>query len=171
MDDTTTRRADLVRKRREDEHFNLFARLSNVSAASRRQGQRLLQHGGGLSIVEWRVLWDLAEAGPMTIREMSEIQRTDHSLLSRALPDIRAKGLVRIDRDPGDGRQMIVTLTDAGRAAYDGAAPIMERRRAAVREVLSEEDIRTFVSLIGRFEDFLAIPIETLLDGRTEPAR
>ena len=53
---------DRIRARQSREDTNLFSRLPAVYAASRTQGQRCLQHGGGLSIVEWRTLRDLAEA-------------------------------------------------------------------------------------------------------------
>jgi len=117
-----------------------------------------------LSIVEWRTLWDLAEAGPLTIRDLAAIQRADHSLLSRALPDIRDKGYVTMHRSASDGRQTIVKLTPKGRAAYERAAPVMARRRAALREVFSEEEIRTFAGFLDRLEEFLRIPADKIAE-------
>ena len=103
----TERKRDLekIRARQAREDLNVFSRLPSVYAASRKQGQHLLQIGGGLSIMEWRVLWDLHEVGPMTIRDLAKVQRADHSLLSRALPDMRRKGYVEMQRDTDDGRQ------------------------------------------------------------------
>ena len=155
--------AERIRQRRKRADQNLFARLPATYAASRMQGRRFLQAAGGLSIVEWRVLWDLCEAGPMSIRDMAEIQRTDHSLLSRALPEMRKKGLVTMRRDSADGRQMVVAVTEAGRSAYDRAAPIMQRRRAALRAHFTPEEIETFVGLLDRLEAFLRIPVDDIL--------
>ncbi|MCO6381401.1 MarR family winged helix-turn-helix transcriptional regulator [Oceanicola sp. 502str15] len=160
--------AGQVRSRMEREGLNIFSRLPAVYAASRRQGQRFLQIGGGISIVEWRTLWDLHEAGPMTIRDLSSIQRSDHSLLSRALPDMRDKGYVTMHRDSRDGRQTIVQITDKGCAAYERAAPIMARRRAALRETFSEEEIRTLAGFLDRLEDFLRIPVEQIIDKEVQ---
>lgn len=155
-----------ISARKKREHTNLFARLPSAYAASRKQGQRLLQIGGGLSIVEWRTLWELAEVGPMTIRDLAEVQRADHSLLSRALPEMRRKGYVTMARDARDGRQTIVTLTAEGRAAYDRAAPVMACRRAALREEFTEAEIHTFVGFLDRFEEFLRRPIETIVEDK-----
>lgn len=149
--------------RRAFEDLNVFSRLPAVYAASRKQGQRFLKIGGGLSIVEWRTLWDLFEAGPMTIRELAALQRTDHSLLSRALPAMREKGFVSMVQDDSDKRQTLVALTQTGRAAYERAAPIMARRRAALREVMSEDELRTLISLLTRLEEFLQIPADDIL--------
>ncbi|WP_165351966.1 MarR family winged helix-turn-helix transcriptional regulator [Salipiger sp. IMCC34102] len=160
---------DPIRGRIAREHLNIFSRLPPVYTASRQQGAKFLARCGNLSTVEWRTLWDLHEAGPMTIRQLAVIQRADHSLLSRALPDMRRKGLVTMARDRSDGRQTIVKLTPAGRAAYDRAAPVMARRRAALAEVFSAEEIRAFVGYLDRLEAFLRLPVETHFETEETP--
>ncbi len=157
------RDTDRIEARRARENYNVFSRLPAVYAASRVQGQHLLQIGGGLSIVEWRTLWDLHEVGPMTIRDLASIQRSDHSLLSRALPEMRRKGFVTMNRSAEDGRQTIVALTEAGRKAYEQAAPVMARRRAALREAFSEKELAEFVGYLDRLDVFLRSPIEDIL--------
>lgn len=158
------RDVERIEARRAREDFNVFSRLPALYAASRTQGQHLLQIGGGLSIVEWRTLWDLHEVGPMTIRDLASIQRSDHSLLSRALPEMRRKGYVTMSRSEEDGRQTIVALTQAGRDAYDRAAPTMARRRAALREVFSEQELAEFVGYLDRLDAFLRRPIEEIIE-------
>ncbi len=160
--------AGQIRARMEREGLNIFARLPAVYAASRTQSRKFLEIGGGLSVVEWRTLWDLHEAGPLTIRDLSAIQRADHSLLSRALPDMCHKGFVTMHRDTEDGRQTIVQATAKGREAYEKAAPVMARRRAALREVFSEEEIRTFAGFLDRLEDFLRRPVSEILDKEVQ---
>jgi DNA-binding MarR family transcriptional regulator len=158
------RDVERIKARQARESFNIFSRLPAIYAASRTQGQHLLQIGGGLSVVEWRTLWDLHEVGPMTIRDLASTQRSDHSLLSRALPEIRRKGYVTMRRSEEDGRQTIVALTGAGRAAYERAAPIMKRRRAALREIFSEQELAQFVEYLDRLDVFLRTPIEEIIE-------
>lgn len=147
-----------IKARQTREDTNVFGRLSSIYAASRKQAQRLLNSCGDLSIVEWRTLWDLHDAGPMTITDLASTQRADHSLLSRALPQMQRKGLVAVRRATEDGRQTIVTLTSAGQRAYDRAAPVMARRRAALRDVFSEDEIADFVGYLDRLEGFVHRP-------------
>ncbi len=165
---TTTNERDMerIRARQAREDFNVFSRLPAVYAAARTQGQNLLQIGGGLSIVEWRTLWDLHEVGPMTIRDLASTQRSDHSLLSRALPEMRRKGYVTMNRSQEDGRQTIVTLTQVGRDAYERAAPTMARRRAALREYFTEQELAEFVGYLDRLDTFLRMPIEEMLENK-----
>ncbi|MCT4371837.1 winged helix-turn-helix transcriptional regulator [Yangia mangrovi] len=163
MTNATKRDSARIAARQAREDHNLFSRLPAIYAASRSQGQQFLQRGGELSIVEWRTLWDLHEVGPMTIRDLAATQRADHSLLSRALPEMRRKGYVTMRRDEDDGRQTIVEIAPAGRAAYHRAAPVMARRRAALREVFSEEEIGVFVGYLDRLESFLRRPVDEVL--------
>lgn len=163
MKQTVDRENVLVENRRKREAHNVFSRLPAIYATSRTQGQRLLQHCGGLSIVEWRTLWDLNEVGAVSIRDLAKIQRTDHSLLSRALPDMKRKGFVEMRRSEVDARQMLVELTDIGRAAYEEAAPIMRSRREALRKKFTTEEIEEFVGYLDRLEDFFNIPIENII--------
>lgn len=163
MNKPTDRQKALIENRSKREAHNIFSRLPAIYAASRAQGQRLLQQGGGLSIVEWRTLWDLNEVGSASIRDLAMIQRTDHSLLSRALPGMRSKGFVEMHRSEEDGRQMLVELTDVGRAAFEKASPIMRKRREAIRSEFTPEEIEEFVSYLDRLEGFFKKPIDNFL--------
>ncbi len=139
-----------------------------VYAASRLQGQRLLRAAGGLSIVEWRVLWDLVEAGPMTIGDMAEIQRIDPSQLSRALPGMRKKGFVVMRQDNRDGRQVLVDIAPAGAAAHEKARPTMQRRRASLKAAFSDTEITQLLNLLDRFETLCREPTEQILEQELE---
>ena len=158
--------AQRIHERKMREAQNPFARLASTCAASRKQSQQILQSIGDLSIVEWRILWDLIEAGPLTIRELTEIQRNDHSLLSRALPHMKKKRLVSMQRDTDDGRQIIVEISDLGHKAYERAAPTMKRRREALNAVYTPQEIVTFIDFIDRLDQFLNLPIDTFLEEK-----
>ncbi len=151
-----------VRRRRET--ANLFSRVSATYAASRSQAQRLLKAGGGLSIVEWRILWDVLEAGPITVRELADLQKSDHSLISRILPKMVKSGLITLTRDTKDGRQTLVDLTQQGIASYEKAAPVMAKRRAALLKHFSKEEIDQWVAYLDRFDHFCRLSVDEILD-------
>ncbi|MEJ6390509.1 hypothetical protein [Gymnodinialimonas ulvae] len=67
---------------------NLFARLSAASLTSRVKAHRVPKSAFELPFTEWPSLWDLEEAGPLSVTEMAAIQRTDHALISRAIHGI-----------------------------------------------------------------------------------
>ena len=150
---------DRYNARRLTQERNLFGRLQAAALASRTQAKRLLRSAGNLSITEWRVLWDLAEAGPLTVTEMASIQRTDHALISRTIPPMIEKGYIATTTGTRDRRTSLVTLTPAGRAVFEETAVIMSQRRAALSTAFSEADLDVFLGLIDRFEQFVEDPI------------
>lgn len=160
-DHTGDCRRTRMAQRKADQDANLFGRLLAVATASRGQAQRLLQGASDLSITEWRILWDLAEAGPLSVQDMASIQRTDHSLISRTLSAMRQKGLVQAVRNGQDKRQSLVDMTQTGRHAFDSAAPVMKRRREALAAAFPDGDLDDFLALLTRFEAFLKQPIDT----------
>ena len=160
MDHKSQSRAARVAARKTIQDKNLFGRLSAAAIASRGHAKRFLQLGGGLSITEWRILWDLQQAGPLSVQDMASIQRTDHSLISRALPVMRKKGFVKTAPNAEDKRQSLVELTPGGARAFEIAAPIMKTRRDSLSETFAPHEIATFLKLLDRFEEHLDQPIE-----------
>ena len=155
---------DRIEKRRAFEAKNPFSLMDTAHHAARQQGLHILQKTAGLTTVEWRVIWDLHEAGPMTIRDLAQIQRSDPSLISRVLPRMERKGFVRMTRGAKDARQVVVDLDSAGRSAYAAASPAMKRRREALRNSFSEQELATLIDLLTRLEDVLRAPVDSILE-------
>lgn len=162
MDSEVKSRAARVAARKASQDKNLFSRLSATTIASRSEAQRLLQSTGGLSITQWRILWDLHEAGPLSVQDLASIQRTDHSLISRALPVMREKGYVTTAPNAEDKRQSLVEMTPEGTAAFKIAAPTMLRRRTRLASTFTPEEYSMFLHLLNRFEASLGQPTDDL---------
>lgn len=148
-------RAARVASRCGNQDANLFLRLLAASTASSVQAQRLLKLTGELTITEWRILWDTVEAGPLSVQDIALIQRSDHSLISRALPAMRNKGYITTKRSAEDKRNSLVHVTAKGRRAYERSAPIMKARRRALAKAFTADEMETFLELITRFETHL----------------
>lgn len=164
MQQSEIERQKRLQNRINSEAKNLFSRLPVVFAASRAQYQKLMRYAGDLSITEWRTLWDLNEVGSLSVAELALLQHTDHSQVSRNLPAMRNKGWITMRRSQVDGRQMVIELTDAGKAVYENAAPVFRRRRERVRQAFSEEEMATLLSLLERVETELKLPISVLIE-------
>ena len=152
-------RSSPAKVRELEQNRNLFGRISAAYLSSRMQAQRMLKSAGDLSITEWRVLWDLAEAGPLTVTEIANIQRTDHALISRAIPAMKRSGYITTSVSKTDRRQSLIALTPVGREAFEQTSTVMSARRAALANVFSQEELNTFLSFIDRFETFVNSPL------------
>ncbi|MFD4638820.1 MarR family winged helix-turn-helix transcriptional regulator [Lentzea sp. NPDC058436] len=68
---------------------------------------------------------------PSTASQLAGAERVKPQSMAKTLTSLHEQGLIRRAADPNDGRRQLITLTDEGRAAAQGA-------RAARNERLTE---------------------------------
>jgi DNA-binding MarR family transcriptional regulator len=84
-----------------------------------------------LTLPERSALSRVARGGPMTATALAKQEQISPQSIGATLATLEHRGLIERSPDPGDGRRIIVTLTEAGRAAVDA-------KRAARNAKLSE---------------------------------
>jgi DNA-binding MarR family transcriptional regulator len=86
---------------------------------------RQLQSDSGLSLADYDVLVQLTDSAQGRLRpyELQRLLQWEQSRLSHHLSRMHRRGLVARDECTNDGRGTYITLTDAGRAAIESAAP------------------------------------------------
>jgi DNA-binding MarR family transcriptional regulator len=71
--------------------------------------------------------------------------------ITQRLDRLEEKGLITRERSESDGRAVVVTLTDAGRAALDTALPDHLETEHRMLEGLSDDDRAVLAGLLRRF--------------------
>lgn len=87
-----------------------------------------------MSLAEGRVLYELAHRDSSTAGEIARDLGMDAGYLSRILRGFDAKSYLVKQPSPNDGRQTLLSLTDAGHTAF---APINQRSREGVGAMLN----------------------------------
>ncbi len=113
----------------------------------------------GLTYPQYLVMLVLWENSGVTISELGTRLTLDSGTLTPLLKRLEAAGFVKRERDAGDERRVLVSLTDAGRRLREAAATIPERILCAT--LCSIEEIQ---SLTGRLQDLRS----TLESARSE---
>ncbi|WP_282018949.1 MarR family winged helix-turn-helix transcriptional regulator [Salegentibacter mishustinae] len=67
--------------------------------------------------------------------------------LSRILKTMEDKGLIVRKKNPKDGRSVLIYLTDFGREMREYSKKVVLRFDDAVKENVSEEDLKTFIEV------------------------
>lgn len=117
-----------------------------------------LRRDSGLTHFEYFTLAMLSEAPHRTLRMTGLAQRTNATLarLSHVVSRLEARGLVRRDQCPEDGRATNAVLTPAGWDAVVAAAPgHVATVLANVVDPLSEGDVADLDRVMGRILDVL----------------
>ncbi len=111
-------------------------------AASRAviQAYRPLLDEAGLTYPQYLVLLVLWQRGPQPVKALGTALQLDSGTLSPLLKRLEAAGLVRRDRQSGDERSVLVTLTPAGADLEVRARDIPRRAACAASLPLHELD-------------------------------
>ena len=73
----------------------------------------------GLGSTQWYVLYQLANDGPTMQRDLGRMLQVERATLSGIVAALVRKGLVDQVPGPGDQRQRVLRLTDAGARLWD----------------------------------------------------
>jgi DNA-binding MarR family transcriptional regulator len=84
---------------------------------------------GGLTFPETSALARLERGGPATAAALARQEQISPQSMGATLSGLRGRGLVARAPDPGDGRRILLSLTDAGRRA------LRDRRTARVGQL------------------------------------
>ncbi|WP_020658436.1 MarR family winged helix-turn-helix transcriptional regulator [Amycolatopsis benzoatilytica] len=89
---------------------------------------------GGLTYSQIRLLGAVEDIQPATQHQLAQAMAVSDPAVSRALRPLEAAGLVEIRQDPDHARRRLVTLTEAGLAAFrESGKPLQDELRTALR--------------------------------------
>lgn len=122
----------------------LLKKVMQISA------QPIQRNTGKFVCGEMFALGRLDHGGPATPGELARTSGTTTAHVAKMLRSLEAKGDIRRDADPEDGRRVLVSITEAGRKRLRDRAEEVHRQTAQLLEALGEDDAREFVRLLSR---------------------
>lgn len=133
-----------------DDEQRVWRQLLHMTTRLDAALNRDLQRTCGLSRADYDVLVVLSEAddGRRRTFQLVEDLQWEQSRLSHHVARMERRGLVRRDDCPTDRRGAYVVLTDAGRAAIEGAAP---EHAATVRRLVFDRVDAGELATVGAF--------------------
>ena len=124
--------------------------LWQLQAAARGPVVRVCEAEFGITRREWRMLAQLGQGEGLASSALAERAGLDRAQTSRAVSALVQKGLVVRTPRPGNRREVLLHLTERGRALY---AALLSRVAAINQEllsVLSETEGATLDALVQR---------------------
>jgi DNA-binding MarR family transcriptional regulator len=129
----------------DDEHQESWRVFAKAMVKLRWALECQLQHGAGLSFIEYHALARLSENPGNTMRmsELAEVTDASLSRLSHLIKRLERRQLVRREPDPADGRFTNAVLTRAGlRLLTDSAPAHVAKVRELVIDALTPAELR-----------------------------
>jgi len=125
----------------------LIGAISNILSIG---GSRLYRRAYNIGLTEWRLMWVLAIAPPITAQRASQIMGLDKAAVSRAVAALERRGLVQIEPDPSDSRQRIIELSETGSELHGRIMIIAKERERRLLAPFTKEEVRTLAGLLRR---------------------
>lgn len=117
--------------------------------------------GSAYALTEARVIFELAQRGTATAADLGRDLAIDAGYLSRLLAGLDRRGLLRRRPSEADGRQILLSLSDAGRAAFDEIDAGSRREVGTLLAGLPPADVDRLAHALGT--------VEALLDDAPRP--
>ena len=111
---------------------------------------RVEMAGLGLTTPKMRALAVLSVMDALLIRDLAVYAVVEQSTLSRALDQLRAEGLIDRVTDALDSRAARVSITDAGRTAFETLWPKMAANYARMFRGIPDADRSAFVGTLQK---------------------
>ena len=124
--------------------------LWQLQAAARRPVVRLCEAEFGITRREWRMLAQLADSEGTPSSALAERAALDRAHTSRAVSALVQKGLVVRTPRPGNRREVLLHLTERGRALYAALLPRVAAINQELLSVLSASEVATLELLVQR---------------------
>jgi DNA-binding MarR family transcriptional regulator len=131
-------------------------------ALTRVYGQRY-----GIGIPEWRVLVTLGQYGVMTGKAVGAHTHMHKTKVSRAVAQLEQRKFVARRANRADLREAFLSLTPAGRAIYEEAAPIALDFTNRLSEVVSPSDRAAFDRAMRQLTERSAKLVIEIEGGKT----
>jgi DNA-binding MarR family transcriptional regulator len=113
------------------DHVNAVADalIASVALLGRRVGEPPTE--GELTMPEHSALSRLDRCGPATSAQLARAARISPQAMGATLAALTERGLVRRDRDPGDGRRVVLSVTREGLEALGSKRSTRSQQLAA----------------------------------------
>jgi MarR family transcriptional regulator, transcriptional regulator for hemolysin len=132
-------------------------RLNQAARAVERAFDEALAEAGG-TLSWWLILLNLKIRRPANQRELAEAVGVREATLTHHLNAMDARGLIIRTRDAANRRVQVVTLTEAGEAAFLRLRETAMAFDTRLRTGLADADLATLSALLGRLAANVGTP-------------
>jgi DNA-binding MarR family transcriptional regulator len=125
-------------------------RLHTLHKLTDRVSQAAYLADAGLPLSEGRCLAAVGAFAPLSVNDLARHANLDKAQASRAVQVLVDQGLVRKQASPTDGRGVVLTLTAAGRRAWQRVMEVISRRNDEILACLDARECQTLSELLDR---------------------
>lgn len=128
----------------------LTYRMHVLNKASDRGISERYQAKLEITLPEARVIASVGSFGPFSIMDLAKHANLDKSQASRAAEALIKRGLIGREASSEDGRVVLISLTQEGRALFRKVMSIARKWNADLFDCLSEAELKAFGNALDK---------------------
>jgi DNA-binding MarR family transcriptional regulator len=129
-----------------------------LSTSLTRLRSRLREEAGvttsGFTLSQLAIVQRIIAEGPTTAAALAAVEHVSQQAIAQSVTILKAGGLVRGERDPQDGRRVLISVTETGRELFDSLSASRKAWLAqaieAVVDPSERSDLDTAIELLQR---------------------
>lgn len=133
------------------EEFLLY-RIHNLSRLATQGVGMMFRREIGISRRDWRILAFVGRYPDLNLTRLAELAALDTVVTSRCVAQLVKRGLIANSRLPSNKRITVLTLTEAGKVAYERARAGGQKYNVEFMACLSDEEAGVLDALLTRME-------------------
>jgi len=130
---------------------SVVGRILEMAARAENRVEREVLRPAGLSLLSWRVLDLVAQAGPLTFTAIADELHLAKGSLSGILAKLESEALVHRTPDERDGRRVLVQATSHGRSLQHRLAPLVAAVQVRGFEEMPANDLVNLDAALAAF--------------------
>jgi DNA-binding MarR family transcriptional regulator len=139
---------------------DLVTRFTRIVGLFNRLDSRPYEFGEGERLFrsELHALRAVGRGEGRTVTELGKAFGTTKGAVSQIVSKLEAKGYLVKERNPGYGKELLLGLSDRGKAAFEAHEALhrwIDRELLAALGPVSREELARFDDLLGRIEGFM----------------
>ncbi|MDF0531544.1 MarR family transcriptional regulator [Tsukamurella sp. 8F] len=132
-----------------DAELGELAASLRVSLGLLRRRLRAATTDGALPLPELTAIVRIDRLGPMTTASLARVEQISPQSMGATVRSLQDKGFLAGDPDPTDGRRVVLSLTEAGRAAVEAERAVRNRHLTrALQATLDPDEVRTLAAAV-----------------------
>lgn len=128
--------------------YRLYQATENTSQSFR----AVYKSRYGLTRIEWRVLFNVGQYGPISANEIVVKTYLDKTNISRAVQKLVEEKFIKRSADPADRRRQALELTVRGKKIVAQLSKLAEEHNRKIVEVIGERRLTVFVEILSEIE-------------------
>lgn len=127
-------------------------KVSLLASSISKYASQTLEDNHSIGITEYRIIMVIAQLNGASIKEITDLIKTDKGWISRSVTSLLERDLITKEADKRDARKVTLKLTNTGKDLHKQLAELAESRHNKILSCLTDGERLMLIELIEKVQ-------------------